>query len=218
MQNFRSVRPILIGRVLILVAAIPAIFNVPAVASIAVPERANYNPPMGVSEDFVIQLGSGAVPFLIARLDSIAYRDDHPGIAHRLATIGFPDHRIAGALDRHVRHVLLRKGKLGSDGEMGICEAFRAIGELGGAPGVMLLRRWLASNSWPVERRIVPWVHDHHLSCAIHGLAMSPHPSAKSVLNSLLQSPPRADDPKGIRSTIIESIDGPRPNQRMPED
>lgn len=208
----------LIGRVLILIAVIPAIGTASPEAAVAAAERANYNPPMGVSEDFVIQLGSGAVPFLISRLDSMAYRDDHPGIAHRLAIIGFRDHRIAWALDRHVRRVLLRNEKLGRDGHWEICEALETIGALGGGPGVLILRRWLASNSWPAERKIVPWVHDLHLSCAIDGLVSSPHPSAKSVLNSLLQSPPRADDPKGMRVKIIESIDGPRPNHRRPED
>lgn len=160
----------------------------------------------GVSEAFLVRLGSSAVPYMVERMDDKRYSGEHAALAHRIATLGVgDDSRVAAALDRFARKALVSVQK-SSATEVQVCDALVAIGRRGGASGVELLRHWLGNNKLPERSRYVPKVSDSHLQCAIRGLAVNAHPFARLDLRHMLERPPTSDAPKVIELAIREAI------------
>lgn len=165
-----------------------------------------------LSDEFLVKIGTAAVPFLIQRLDDARHSSDHDAVAKRLASFGIgDDSRIAGALDRFARRIILKKStglatETGLETDARVCEALKAIGRRGGVSGVELLRPWLGNNGLPERSRLVPYVSDAYLQCAIIGLGSNMHPYAQLDLRHMLERPPRSSDGWAIEKAIRRAL------------
>lgn len=168
-----------------------------------VAEVAFYAPDAGMSDEFIVQLGTGAQQFLIDRLRSVSHERFHAGIAYRLSQLGGQTEQnsaIANVLFEHAVR-LIGEGRARRD----IDYALVRVAMRGGGPAVLMLQRLATNNARAPKARLLPHVPDSIVSSAIHALAFSPHPSALPVLRGLLRNPPKPDMP-GLSWSIGDSI------------
>lgn len=155
-------------------------------------------PDGGVSDDYLVALGTNAVPFLIQRLEDLGNEKNYEGLIHRLnkqLVEEGEDERICEALKKFIETHSKRDQTIPFDTISAMRRALGGIGMCGGSDGVEYLIEWLKTDKYTKKVRCI--YEGGALQTTIFllregatiGLGYSGHPKALKVLEELRADP-----------------------------
>jgi hypothetical protein len=167
----------------------------------------------GVSDEFLIKLGTAAESYLIQRLTDPRSERFHLGLVLRLETVGSiekPSPKIFFALCEFVDRNIKREADIGKTLEA-VGRAFRTIGMRGGVAGADYLANWIQLpekiNAVRCHRGggDVRQAREYILKHAILGLGFSGGAKADHILRKKLATA-NSEERKYLRTTIVEAL------------
>ena len=178
-------------------------------------EQSATPPEAGISDQYLVALGTGAESFLIAGLENRKNEQFYDGIVARLEAIGgigTYNPRIVDALMKFVNIHSQRHGDVGKT-VFAMCGALETIGMRGGGPGVDYLIDWLKTDRYVKRVRCYRGVSKNPeetqgtlRECAARGLGFSGSPKALTTLFEMKAHPPQVLFPKGLLGAIDDAI------------
>lgn len=200
-------------RFLIVVASL--VVGMDSIAFGQTPEIPATLPDAGISDEYLVKVGTAAVSLLSARLEKPANEAYFEGIVSRLRTISVPDDQqaqLTQSLILFVNKNIRRKANVGKT-VFAVCSALETIGQRGGEAGVDYLADWFKTDKYAKEVKFyrgaaksTDETKAQLYSCAARGLGFSGHPRALQALVDAQKAPPRTIWPENLAGVLKESI------------
>lgn len=172
-------------------------------------------PDAGISDEYLLKAGTGAISILLKRLEDPKNEQNYEGLLSRIQTnggFGTSNPAVARALIVFARKHAKRKGNLGKT-VFAICTALETVGMRGGKEEVTFLiesvktdkflkdvRAYRGAAKDPNETRA------QLLECAIRGLGYSGQPEALDALLQTKEKPPKTLWGDSLKWTLDRSI------------
>lgn len=161
----------------------------------ASPAHAQTRENAGVTDEFLVSLGTAAENHLTTALNDRAKEDYALGLVLRLETIGYidePNPRIFRALKIFIERQAKRNGDIGKTIEA-LYRAFDAIGRRGGDEGTDYLISWVVDSKKIEGVRAYRWTtveesREKIFKSAVRGLGLVGSDKAETALKALFDS------------------------------
>lgn len=171
-------------------------------------------PDPGVTDEFLISLGTAVDSFLISRLESPEHERFRLGVISRLTVAGDlskPHPQVAAALTRLIESSADCQGNIPSEKLYLLRNAMKALGQRGGKDAVTYLTEWALGDKYSdrfkcqVERASIATTYEGLQTAAIAGIGFNGTAFAQSTLLQIKGSP-AARSSKSIAATIERSL------------
>jgi hypothetical protein len=184
------------------------------------PSRANSEtlravPDAGVSDEYLVRLGSAAESYLLAQLDDSRNEPYFDGIVFRLGIWGDldrPNRAITARLKSFVESHRACKGVITDSRFFAIGTALTAIGQRGDESEVSYLARWAVGNDFTSKMQCnysdgsMKQTLLYFRESALLGLGRNPSKAALGRLLAIKRSPPKTDFPGSYMGALNQAL------------